>query len=90
MVGGDSRNADAVLGQGVAKEGPLNPMGSSYALQLNNLHIKLSSMLNTKLSKEQSKELDRLEQGRAMHGERQERCVRHRCKVIALWNGKCC
>ena len=65
-------------------------MGSSYALRLNSLHKKLSSMLSAKLSKEQSRELDMLEQGRAMHGERLERCVRHRCKAIALWNGKWC
>ena len=81
VVGGEARNADVELGNGVAEEGMLDQVGFLRAPLSNILHTKLNNMWNAMLSCEGSRKSGTLEEDRMPHGGWEERWMRISCRV---------
>ena len=65
-------------------------MSDSNVPLRNRLQKKLTSVVSAMLSKKQIRKLGALQESRAARSGRAERCMRIRCKLAAIRNGKLC
>ena len=89
-VGVGPRDAGVALDRAVAIGCRPSRMSDSKVPLRNRLQKKLTSVVSAMLSKKQIRKLGALQESRAARSGRAERCMRIRCKLAAIRNGKLC